>query len=139
MHPDERRVQANGVELACFEREGRDPTVLFAHATGFHARCWDAVAEDLEERTLALDLRGGEPAARALCAATRLFALGESLGGVESLIGYPWSMSHAAFPPEVKRSKGITEGTVRLSVGIEHAEDLCADLEQALEKAASAA
>ncbi len=88
---------------------------------------------------VALDLRGGETAARALCAATRLFALGESLGGVESLIGYPWSMSHAAFPPEVKRDKGITEGTVRLSVGIEHAEDLCADLEQALEKAARAA
>ncbi len=86
-----------------------------------------------------LDVRGGEPAARALCAATRLFALGESLGGVESLIGYPWSMSHAAFPPEEKRRKGITEGTVRLSVGIEHAYDLCADLEQALAAAARAA
>jgi len=58
MDPVERRVQANGVGLACFEREGRGPTVLFAHATGFHARCWDAVAEGLEERSLALDLRG---------------------------------------------------------------------------------
>lgn len=58
MEPVERRVRANGVELAFFEREGRDPTVLFAHATGFHARCWDAIAEDLEERSLALDLRG---------------------------------------------------------------------------------
>ena len=58
MEPVERRVRANGVELAFFEREGREPTVLFAHATGFHARCWDAVAEGLEERSLALDLRG---------------------------------------------------------------------------------
>jgi cystathionine beta-lyase/cystathionine gamma-synthase len=47
-------------------------------------------------------------------------------------------MSHGAFEPEVKRSKGITEATVRLSVGIEHADDLCADLAQALERAASA-
>ena len=87
---------------------------------------------------VALDLKGGEPAALAFCAATELFALGESLGGVESLIGYPWSMSHAAFPPEEKRRKGITEATVRLSVGIEHAEDLCADLGQALDAAARA-
>ena len=81
---------------------------------------------------LALDLAGGEAAARAFCAATEVFALGESLGGVESLVGYPWTMSHAAFPPEEKRRKGITEGTVRLSVGIEHPDDLCADLERAL-------
>ena len=87
---------------------------------------------------LAIELRGGAPAARKLCEATRLFSLGESLGGVESLIGYPWSMSHGAFPPEEKRRKGVTEAVVRLSVGIEHADDLCADLAQALEQAARA-
>jgi cystathionine beta-lyase/cystathionine gamma-synthase len=86
-----------------------------------------------------IDLVGGEAAARRLCEATQLFALGESLGGVESLIGYPWSMSHAAFPPEVKRRKGITEAIVRLSVGIEDAGDLCADLDQALRHASGAA
>jgi cystathionine gamma-lyase len=80
-----------------------------------------------------IDLAGGEPAARRLCEATRLFSLAESLGGVESLIGYPWTMSHAAFPPEEKRRKGISEATVRLSVGIEDADDLCEDLEQALD------
>jgi cystathionine beta-lyase/cystathionine gamma-synthase len=85
-----------------------------------------------------IDLARGEAAARAVCESTCLFALGESLGGVESLIGYPWSMSHAAFPAEEKRRKGITEATVRLSVGIEHADDLCADLAQALEAAARA-
>lgn len=87
---------------------------------------------------LALDLAGGEAAARAFCAATEVFALGESLGGVESLVGYPWTMSHAAFPPAEKRRKGITEGTVRLSVGIEHPDDLCADLERALAAGANA-
>ena len=87
---------------------------------------------------LALDLAGGEPAALAFCAATDVFSLGESLGGVESLVGYPWSMSHAAFPAEEKLRKGITEATVRLSVGIEHPDDLCADLERALEVAATA-
>jgi cystathionine beta-lyase/cystathionine gamma-synthase len=85
-----------------------------------------------------IDLAGGEPAARAFCNATRVFALGESLGGVESLVGYPWTMSHAAFPPEEKRRVGIGEATVRLSVGIEHLDDLCADLEQSLARAASA-
>ena len=84
---------------------------------------------------LALDLAGGAAAARSLCESTRLFALGESLGGVESLIGYPWTMSHAAFPDDEKRRKGITEATVRLSVGIEDAEDLCNDLARALERA----
>ncbi len=83
-----------------------------------------------------LDLAGGEAVARRLCEGTRLFALGESLGGVESLIGHPWTMSHAAFPPEAKRRKGITEATVRLSVGIEDADDLADDLVQALEAAA---
>jgi cystathionine beta-lyase/cystathionine gamma-synthase len=87
---------------------------------------------------LAIELRGGAAAARKLCEATRLFALGESLGGVESLIGYPWSMSHGAFPPEEKRRKGVNEAVVRLSIGIEHADDLCADLGEALEQAARA-
>ena len=62
----------------------------------------------------------------------KLFSLGESLGGVESLIGYPWLMSHAAFAPEEKLRKGITEAVVRLSVGLEDGDDLCADLEAAL-------
>ena len=87
---------------------------------------------------VSLDLAGGEGAARRFCEATRLFSLGESLGGVESLVGYPWSMSHAAFPADEKRRKGITEGTVRLSVGIEHVDDLCDDLARALAAAGAA-
>jgi cystathionine gamma-synthase/cystathionine gamma-lyase len=87
---------------------------------------------------LAIELRGGAAAARKLCESTRLFSLGESLGGVESLIGYPWTMSHAAFPAEEKRRKGLSEAVVRISAGIEHADDLRADLAQALEQAARA-
>jgi len=79
-----------------------------------------------------IELRGGEAAARKFCEATRVFALGESLGGVESLVGYPFLMSHAAYSPEEKRAKGITEAVVRLSVGLEDADDLCDDLLQAL-------
>ncbi len=79
-----------------------------------------------------VDLAGGPAAARAFCEALELFSLGESLGGVESLVGYPWLMSHAAFPPEEKRRKGISEATVRLSVGLEDPADLCADIDQAL-------
>jgi cystathionine beta-lyase/cystathionine gamma-synthase len=63
---------------------------------------------------------------------TRLFALAESLGGVESLVGHPASMTHASVPRELRESMGLTEGLVRLSIGIEDPEDLIADLEQAL-------
>ena len=64
--------------------------------------------------------------------ATRLFALAESLGGVESLIGHPAIMTHAAVPREMRDRMGVTEGLVRLSVGIEDPDDLIADLREAL-------
>ncbi|MGF1483294.1 MAG: trans-sulfuration enzyme family protein [Opitutales bacterium] len=60
--------------------------------------------------------------------ALKLFHLGVSLGGVESLIEQPWSMSHLAMPVDAKRDAGITEGLVRVSAGIEHPDDLIADL-----------
>lgn len=63
----------------------------------------------------------------------RLFALGESLGGVESLVGHPTRMSHASIPAERRAALGITPNLVRLSVGLEDVEDLVADLEQALD------
>jgi cystathionine beta-lyase/cystathionine gamma-synthase len=63
---------------------------------------------------------------------TRLFALAESLGGVESLIGHPATMTHAAVPKPMREAMGLTDGLVRLSVGVEDADDLIADLDQAL-------
>lgn len=75
---------------------------------------------------------GSAERARRFVERTRIFALAESLGGVESLIGVSALMTHASVPPERRREMGITDGLVRLSVGIEDPEDLLADLDQAL-------
>jgi cystathionine beta-lyase/cystathionine gamma-synthase len=81
---------------------------------------------------ISLDL--GSPArARRFVEAVRIFALAESLGGVESLIGHPASMTHASVPPALREAMGLTDSLVRLSCGCEDAEDLIADLEQALD------
>jgi cysteine-S-conjugate beta-lyase len=64
----------------------------------------------------------------------KLFTLAESLGGVESLIEHPASMTHASIPEDIRKAIGITDGLVRLSVGIEHVDDLILDLEQAIKQ-----
>ncbi|NQU47780.1 MAG: PLP-dependent transferase [Planctomycetes bacterium] len=79
------------------------------------------------------ELPGGVPQATELVKHTKLFALAESLGGVESLIELPAPMTHASVPPEQRQAIGIADGLVRLSVGIEDGEDLRRDLELALE------
>ena len=68
------------------------------------------------------------------CKSVELFTMAESLGGVESLICHPASMTHASIPVEVRQKTGISDGLIRLSVGIEDAEDLIQDLENALNK-----
>jgi cystathionine gamma-lyase len=70
--------------------------------------------------------------ARRVVERTRVFALAESLGGVESLIGHPATMTHASVPPELRHKMGLTDSLIRLSVGIEDVEDLVEDLDQAL-------
>ncbi|HUZ47587.1 MAG TPA: cystathionine gamma-synthase [Terriglobia bacterium] len=72
--------------------------------------------------------------ARTILKSVRLCSLAESLGGVETLISHPASMTHASVPPEDRKRLGITDGLVRISVGIEDIEDLIADLDQALAK-----
>ena len=69
---------------------------------------------------------------RAVLERVRLFTLAESLGGVESLIEHPAIMTHASIPPAMRESLGIADSLVRLSVGLESAADLIADLDQAL-------
>jgi cystathionine beta-lyase/cystathionine gamma-synthase len=81
---------------------------------------------------ISLRLAGGAAAARRLLTRTRLFSLAESLGGVESLISHPATMTHASIPPEIRRARGVDDGLVRLSVGIEDCDDLRDDLKQAL-------
>ena len=63
---------------------------------------------------------------------TKLFSLAESLGGVESLIGHPATMTHASIPREIRIARGVDDGLVRLSVGIEDFDDLRNDLAVAL-------
>jgi cystathionine beta-lyase/cystathionine gamma-synthase len=82
---------------------------------------------------VSLELAGGLPAVERFLERLEIFKLAESLGGVESLVCYPPRMTHAAIPPEERRRRGIGDGFVRLSVGIEHLDDLQADLAQALE------
>ncbi|RMD64680.1 MAG: cystathionine gamma-synthase [Alphaproteobacteria bacterium] len=77
-------------------------------------------------------LKGGLPAARRFLERVEIFALAESLGGVESLIEHPAIMTHASIPAEVRAALGISDALVRLSVGVEDAADLIADLDQAL-------
>lgn len=81
---------------------------------------------------LSFEVAGGLRGARGVLERVELFALAESLGGVESLIGQPALMSHASMPKEVREAQGIRNGLIRVSVGLEDIEDLREDLEQAL-------
>lgn len=85
---------------------------------------------------ISVELAGGLEASRRFLRALRVFTLAESLGGVESLAEHPALMTHASIPADVRRSLGIDDGLVRLSVGLEHVEDLWSDLEGALAAAA---
>jgi cystathionine gamma-synthase len=81
---------------------------------------------------VSFELHGGEAAVRRLLSHLRLFTLAESLGGVESLVAHPATMTHAAMDPAARAHAGVTDGLLRLSVGLEHEADLLADLERAL-------
>ena len=84
---------------------------------------------------LSFELDGGEAAVRAFVDGLRYFTLAESLGGVESLAAHPASMTHAAMTAEARANAGISDGLLRLSVGIESTDDLLADLSAALSRA----
>lgn len=77
-------------------------------------------------------VKGGLEKAKRTLERVKLFSLAESLGGVESLIELPAIMTHASVPADLRRSNGIDDGLIRISVGIEHIDDLLEDLEQAL-------
>lgn len=84
---------------------------------------------------LSFELKGGIPAGKALMNSVQLCSLAESLGGVETMITHPATMTHVDVPVEQRHARGLTDGLVRLSVGIEDVDDILADLEQALETA----
>jgi methionine-gamma-lyase len=82
--------------------------------------------------TFAIEIAGGQPEAFRVLNALRIFKLAVSLGGTESLASHPASTTHSGVPVEVRRRIGVSDGLIRLSIGIEHADDLIADLAQAL-------
>ncbi|WP_055038603.1 cystathionine gamma-synthase [Blastochloris viridis] len=124
---------SNALELARWLE--RQPRVRRVHYPGLESHPQHALAKRQMHGfggivTVELDADLG--ATRRVLERTKLFQLAESLGGVESLIEHPAIMTHASIPPERRRALGIDDGLIRLSVGIEHVEDLREDLDAAL-------
>jgi len=84
---------------------------------------------------VSFELKGGVAAVHVLLRNLRLFALAESLGGVDSLVEHPATMSHASMPAKARKKAGINDDLVRASIGLENAEDLIEDLKSALKAA----
>ena len=114
------------------------PAVRTLHYPGLASHPGHALAARQQHgfgAMLSLELEGGERAVRAFVDGLEYFTLAESLGGVESLIAHPATMTHAAMTAEARAAAGIGDGLLRLSVGIEHADDLVADIAAALDRA----
>jgi cystathionine gamma-synthase len=114
------------------------PAVAALHYPGLEHHIGHSVAAKQQHgfgAMLSVELEGGTEAVRAFLDGLQCFTLAESLGGVESLIAHPATMTHAAMASEARAAAGIGDGLLRLSVGIEHADDLVADIAAALERA----
>ena len=114
------------------------PVVRAVHYPGLPRHPGHALAKRQQSgfgAMLSLELDGGVEAVRAFLDGLRCFTLAESLGGVESLVAHPATMTHAAMSAQARAAAGIGEGLLRLSGGIEHADDLLADIADALERA----
>jgi cystathionine gamma-synthase len=128
--------QENAADLA--ERLAAHPAVANVYYPGLPTHPQHALAARQQRgfgAMLSVELRGGEAEVRAFLDGLECFTLAESLGGVESLVAHPATMTHAAMSAEARAVAGITDGLLRLSVGIEAIEDLVEDLEAALERA----
>jgi cystathionine beta-lyase/cystathionine gamma-synthase len=130
-----RQHSANALEVACFLEQHSNVKRVYYPGLPSHPH------HELARRQmvggfggmLSFEVNGGVAAAREVARRTRLFTLAESLGGVESLIELPALMTHASLPTERRAEVGIDDGLIRLSVGIEEADDLISDLRQALD------
>lgn len=113
----------------------RHPAVARVHYPGLADHPGHAIATRQQLRygaMLSFELAGGEAAVRRLIPGLSLFTLAESLGGVESLVAHPATMTHASMDVRARQIAGISDGLLRLSVGLEHPDDLSNDLNQAL-------
>jgi cystathionine gamma-lyase len=131
------RHSENGLELAGWLE--RHPKIERVRYPGLSSHAQHTLAQRQMAAgcggMISVVVKGGMDAAKAMLERTQLFALAESLGGVESLIEHPAIMTHATIPAEDRRARGIADGLVRLSAGIEDVGDLRADLEDALKAA----
>lgn len=137
------RLRVHGENAqALAERLERHPAVSAVHYPGLPSHPGHALAQRQQRGAgamISFELEGGEAAVRAFLDGLRCYTLAESLGGVESLVAHPASMTHAAMSAEARALAGISDGLLRLSVGIESLDDLAADLEAGLERALAAA
>lgn len=134
LHLRMQRHCENGEKIAHFLRH--HPKVSKVHWCGFEDHPGYAIAKKQMHGfggMLSFELKDDSPAeVNRVLSATRLITLAESLGGVESLMNHPATMTHASIPREERIKNGLNDGLIRLSIGIEDAEDLMADLNQAL-------
>jgi cystathionine gamma-synthase len=133
------RMRAHGENAAEVVRVlAGHPAVDEVYYPGLESHPGHAVARAQQQgfgAMVSFALKGGIPEVRAFLGALQLFSLAESLGGVESLVAHPASMTHAAMDAAARERAGISDSLVRLSVGIEEAGDLTRDLAQALDAA----
>ncbi|UGB37525.1 cystathionine gamma-synthase [Frateuria soli] len=133
-----RQHQENALRIA--ERLAPHPAVSAVYYPGLPGHAGHALAARQQQgfgAMLSFELAGGEANVAAFVDGLVFFSLAESLGGVESLIAHPASMTHAAMAPEARRAAGIADTLVRVSVGIEDGDDLLGDLSRALDRAAA--
>ena len=131
------RVHQENAEVIAHQLQAH-PAVARVYWPGLESHPGHAVAARQQKgfgAMLSVELDGGVNAVRAFVDGLRCFTLAESLGGVESLVAHPATMTHASMTAQARAKAGIPEGLLRLSVGIECAEDLQADLAAALERA----
>ncbi|MFZ7095737.1 O-succinylhomoserine (thiol)-lyase [Luteimonas dalianensis] len=131
------RVHQENAEAIVHQLQAH-PAVARVYWPGLESHPGHAVAARQQKgfgAMLSLELEGGVEAVAAFVDGLRCFTLAESLGGVESLVAHPATMTHASMSAQARAKAGISEGLLRLSVGIEAAEDLQADLAAALERA----
>ena len=127
-----RRHDENGRRIAQWLSQHRAITKIYYPGLPSHPQ-HDLACRQMSGFGGMISIDLGDPEkARRMAERTKIFALAESLGGVESLIGHPASMTHASVPIAMREAMGLTDSLIRLSCGIEDADDLMADLEQAL-------
>jgi cystathionine gamma-synthase len=133
LFPRVQRQQANAMAVARFL--AGHPRVAAVYYPGLETHSGHALAvaqQDGFGAMLSFDLKGGADAVRRLVEAVRVFTLAESLGGVESLVAHPATMTHVGMGEQARRAAGITDSLIRLSIGLEAETDLIADLERGL-------